>query len=572
MKKSLKYLKKYKKEVVLGPLFKLIEATFELFIPLVVAAIIDIGIGGGDKGIVINNGLLMIGLGILGLIFSVIAQFFCAKAAVGFATDIRQALFQKLQKLSYSQIDSQGESALLTRLTSDTNAMQNGVNLVLRLVLRSPFIVFGAAIMAFTVDPESAVWFVIVIPVLAAVVLAVTVITVPLYKKVQKKLEGVLSLSEENIRGARVIRAFCAEETEKEKFISENRALYSLQKLAGRFSALMNPVTYVIINAATVALLWTGAVRVDSGVIKVGAVVALFNYMSQILIELIKFANVIVNMLKAVACADRVEAVLYAEDEALPEGSDKTFDGLVTFENVTLRYTKDADPALENISFSCNAGETVGIIGGTGSGKTSLVNLICGFYTPEKGTVALFGHDVLRQSREELLSKIAIVPQKAVLFKGTVRENLLWGKRDATDEEMYSALRAAQAEDFILEKGGLDCPVEEGGKNFSGGQRQRLCVARALVRQAHVLILDDSSSALDFATDSAMRKAIKSLSYSPCTFIVSQRTSSIMHADKIIVLDDGQAVGIGQHEDLLESCPVYREIYDSQFTKGGDAR
>ncbi len=569
MKKTLTFLKKYKKEVVLGPLFKLVEATFELFVPLVVASIIDRGIGGGERSLVIKGSLLMVLLGFLGLLFAVVAQYFCAKAAVGFGCDVRKSLFEKIQSLSFSEIDSHGTSTLITRMTSDVNSMQNGVNILLRLVLRSPFIVIGAAVMAFTVDPESAWWFVVVIPVLSLVVLGITVITHPLHKKVQKKLEGVLGLCEENAQGARVIRAFCAEETEAEKFIRENRALYSIQKTAGRFSALLNPVTYVIINAATIALLWTGAMRVDTGAIKVGAVVALFNYMSQILIELIKFANVIVSVIKASASADRVESVLFAESEKAPAGTDKSFDGKVCFDNVTFGYTKGAEPSLENISFTVLPGETVGIIGGTGSGKTTLINLIGGFYTPTLGTVAIDGKDILSHDRQKLIEKIAIVPQKAVLFKGTVRENLLWGK-DATDAELWDALKLSQAEDFICEKEGLDTLVEAGGQNFSGGQRQRLTVARALVKKGDILILDDSSSALDFATDAAMRKAIKSLPQSPTVFIVSQRTSSIMHADKIIVLDDGRAVGIGTHSELLESCQVYREIYDSQFKDGGD--
>lgn len=570
MKRSLTYLKKYKKETVLGPLFKLIEATFELFIPLVVANIIDLGIGKGDSSLVIRNCLLMIALGILGLIFSVTAQFFCAKAAVGFGADIRKELYLKINTFSFSQIDEYKTSTLITRLTSDTNSMQNGVNLVLRLVLRSPFIVIGAAVMAFTVDAESAFWFVIVIPLLAAVIFCITAITVPLHKKVQGQLDGILSLTEENISGARVIRAFAREDAEEKSFLSKNRILYSLQKKAGRFSALMNPVTYVIINAATVALLWTGAVRVDTGDLKVGAVVALFNYMSQILIELLKFATVIVSVTKAKASADRVEAVLFAPKEKQAEGTDKNFKSFLTFDNVTFSYPGSGEPALQSISFSAERGETVGIIGGTGSGKTTLINLICGFYSPTEGTVAIDGKDILKTSRESLLSRIATVPQKAVLFSGTVRENLLWGRSDASDAELWDALKAAQADGFILEKGGLDCAVEQNGRYFSGGQRQRLTVARALVRRGDILILDDSSSALDFATDLAMRKALKDLPYSPLTVIVSQRTSSIMHADRIIVLDDGQAVGIGCHEQLLSSCPVYREIYSSQFKKGGE--
>lgn len=569
MKKTFPLLKKYKKECIFGPLFKLIEATFELFIPLVVASIIDDGIKNSDSSLIIKDSVLMVLLGIAGLIFSVVAQFFCAKAAVGFASDVRSSLFKKIQTLSFESIDTHTTSALITRLTSDVNSMQNGVNIFLRLVLRSPFIVIGAAVMAFTVDSHAAIWFVIVIPVLAAVVFSIMLLSFPLHKKVQKKLEGVLTLSEENAGGARVIRAFAREDKEIENFKTENSLLYSLQKTAGRLSSLMNPVTYVIINAATVALLWTGAVRVNTGLIEAGAVVALFNYMSQILIELIKFANVIVSVTKAGASADRVESVLFSPEKEIPEGTKKAFEGKVCFENVTLRYKDNAEPSLEGISFIANSGETVGIIGGTGSGKTSLINLIAGFYTPESGHVAINGRDVLLWNKDELLSKIAIVFQSSVLFKGTVRDNLLCGG-NADDEDMYEALRAAQAYDFIMEKGGLDCPVEQSGRNFSGGQRQRLTVARALVRRPEILILDDASSALDYATDKAMRKAISDLDYSPTVFIVSQRTSSIMNADRIIVLDDGRAVGIGSHEELLLSCSVYREIYDSQFKKGGE--
>lgn len=568
--RSLSFLKKYKKEVVLGPLFKLIEATFELFVPLVVADIIDRGIGGEDSAVVIRGSLLMVLLGVLGLVFSVVAQFFCARAAVGFAADLRASLFKKIQSLSHEGVDRHGTSALITRLTGDVNVLQNGVNLVLRLVLRSPFIVMGAAVMAFFVDASAAVWFVIVIPVLSLVVFGIMTLSVPLFKKVQRKLEDVLSLTEENISSARLIRAFCAEEIEEKRFTDENRLLYSLQKKGGRLSALTNPVTYVIINAATVALLWSGAVRVDAGIIKVGAVVALFNYMSQILIELLKFANVIVSVTKAKASLDRVDAVLFEEDEKLPAASDEIYEGKVCFDRVTLRYWGAAEPSLEDISFTAYPGETIGIIGGTGSGKTSLISLIGGFYTPESGTVAVDGRDVLSYDRKALLSGIALVPQKAVLFKGSVRDNLLWGRRDASDEELWDALRVAQAADFIEEKEGLDTPVSQNGRNFSGGQRQRLTVARALVKRAGILILDDSSSALDFATDSAMRRAIRDLDYSPTVFIVTQRTSSIMHADRIIVLDDGRICGTGRHEELLETCPEYREIHDSQFKKGGD--
>ncbi len=571
MKNSLAYLKKYKKETVLGPLFKLIEATFELLVPLVVASIIDDGISRGDRALVIRSSLLMVFLGVMGLFFAVTAQYFCAKAAVGFGTDIRNSFFAKIQSLSYSRIDSYTTSALIARLSTDVNSMQNGVNLFLRLFLRSPFIVIGAAVMAFTVDAQSALWFVIVIPILSAVIFGIMLLSVPLHKKVQGKLENVLGITEENINGARVIRAFAGEEREISRFKDENSLLNSFQKKVGRLSALMNPLTYVIINFAIIALLWTGAVRVDSGAIQVGAVVALFNYMSQILVELIKLVTVTVSITKAVACSHRVEDVLFAPAEQKNPPSDIHTQDKVSFCNVTMKYAGAREPSLYDISFSVREGETVGIIGGTGSGKTTLVNLIGGLYSPESGIVCVDGADVLSHDSDSLLQKIAYVPQKSVLFKGTVRENLYWGKR-ASDEDLWEALRASCAEEFVLEKGGLDSPVEQNGRNFSGGQRQRLCVARALVRKPEILILDDSSSALDFATDRAMRKAIKNLPFSPTVFIVSQRTSSIMHADTIIVMDDGRAVGIGKHDELLKDCAVYREIYNSQFKKGGEAK
>ncbi len=569
MKKSLIYLKKYKKDVILGPLFKLIEASFELFIPLVVADIIDRAIGGGDTGRVFIDAAVMVLLGVLGLCFSVTAQYFCARAAVSFSTDVRNALFEKIQGLSAPSCDRFGTDALITRLTGDVNTMQNGTNLVLRLFLRSPFIVFGAAIMAFTVDSAGAFWFCVVIPLLAIVVFGIMLLSIPLQKKVQKKMEKVLRLTRENAGGARVIRAFAREEAEVDAFEEENRALVSLQKTVGMLSALTNPITYVIINAATVALLFTGAVRVDTGAIAVGAVVALFNYMSQILVELIKLANLIVSVTKAVASAQRVETVLFFEEEKRPEATELSFDGAVSFKNVTLSYTEGADSALSDISFTADRGMSVGIIGPTGSGKSSLVDLICGLYSPTEGSVGILGRDALSYSESELLRLIACVPQKAVLFAGSVRDNLNFGN-EADDETLWEALRVAQAEDFICEKGGLDSTVEGGGRNFSGGQRQRLCVARAIARHSPILILDDSSSALDPATDKAMRRAISELSYSPTVFTVSQRTSSIMGCDLILVLDDGRLAGVGKHEELLSSCPVYREIYESQFRKGGN--
>lgn len=570
MKKSLKHLKKYKKEVFLGPLFKLVEASFELLIPLVVAHIIDSGISRADVSIAVLDSVIMVLLGVLGLIFSVVAQYYCARAAVGFGADLRALLFEKIQTLSYSQIDAYTTSTLITRLTGDVNAVQNGVNIFLRLVLRSPFIVFGAAIMAFTVDPVSAISFVVVIPVLSLVIFGIMLLSMPLFKKVQKKVEKVLGLCEENTGGARVIRAFCAEEEEIKSFGAENRDLYSLQKKVGRLSALTNPLTFVIVNGATIALLWTGAVRVDGGFILAGSVVALFNYMSQILIELIKFANVIVSVTKAVASLDRVESILYTPQDTLPAPNDKSFPGKVCFDRVTLRYTKGAESALSDISFTVNEGETVGIIGSTGSGKTSLINLLGAYYVPESGTVSVDGRDVFAHDLSALRKKIAIVSQRSVLFSGSVRDNLVFGNEEASDDVLTDALERAQAREFVDSKGGLSAEVTQGGKNFSGGQRQRLCIARALARKAEILILDDASSALDFATDKAMRKAIRELPERPTVFIVSQRTASIMHADRIIVLEDGSIVGTGKHDDLLASCPVYREIYDSQFKKGSE--
>jgi len=572
MKKSLIYLRKYKKEVVLGPLFKLIEASFELFIPLLVADIIDRGIKSNDIPAIVRDALLMVALGILGLCFSVTAQYFCARAAVGFGTGVRNALFEKIQHLTHSEVDSYSESTLITRLTGDVNTMQNGVNLVLRLFLRSPFIVFGAAIMAFIVDAHSAIWFVIVIPLLAIVVFGIMLLSIPIQKKVQKKLERVLCLTRENVGGARVIRAFAREDEEIAVFDRENRALVSLQKKVGVLSALTNPVTYVLINAATVALLYTGAVRVDTGAVAVGAVVALFNYMSQILVELIKLANLIVSITKAVASADRVEDVLYAPKKERKAPDPKSYEGAVSFKDVTLRYTEGADAALSCVSFTAKRGDTVGIIGSTGSGKSSLINLIGGLYYPTEGSVSVFGKDILSYGEKELLTSIAYVPQKAVLFRGTVSENLRYAAPAASDEELWEALTQAQAADFLFEKDGLDTAVEKGGSNFSGGQRQRLTIARSLLKKAPILILDDSASALDFATERRLREAISSLDYDPTVFIVSQRTSSIMHADLIVVLDDGCAVGIGKHWELLETCKVYREIYDSQFKKEEESK
>lgn len=567
MKRLLKYLKKYIKECILGPLFKLVEATFELLVPLVVARIIDVDIAGADKaGAARDSGILIL-LGLLGLAFSVTAQYFSAKAAVGFAADLRRSLFAKIQSLSYSDIDEIGTASLITRMTSDVNTLQNGVNMVLRLFLRSPFIVFGAAAMAFTVDKRLALIFVVVIPVLAAVVYGIMFVTMPLFKKVQKKLEGVLGITGDMLSGARVIRAFCSEDEECERFTAENGELAKYQKRAGRLSALTNPLTYVIINGALIVLIWTGALRVDAGLISVGGVIALYNYMSQILVELIKLANLIVTVTRSFACASRVADVLDTPREETGKANTEKFPGKVCFDKVFAKYRSAAEDSLEDISFTAEAGESVGIIGGTGSGKTTLVNLIPRFYDSCRGTVAVDGKDVRLWDENELRRKVGVVFQKAVLFRGTVRDNLLWGNENATDEELTEALKDAQAYDFVFEKSGLDTPVEGGGRNFSGGQRQRLTVARALVRRPEILILDDAGSALDFATDAAMRRAISSLDYRPTVFTVTQRASSVMNADKIIVLDDGRAAGIGTHDTLLETCPVYREIYDSQFGK-----
>ena len=567
MKRLLKYLKKYIKECILGPLFKLIEATFELLVPLVVARIIDVDIAGADKAGAARDGGILILLGLLGLAFSVTAQYFSAKAAVGFAADLRRSLFAKIQTLSYSDIDEIGTASLITRMTSDVNTLQNGVNMVLRLFLRSPFIVFGAAAMAFTVDKRLALIFVVVIPVLAAVVYGIMFVTMPLFKKVQKKLEGVLGITGDMLSGARVIRAFCSEDEECERFTAENGELAKYQKRAGRLSALTNPLTYVIINGALIVLIWTGALRVDAGLISVGGVIALYNYMSQILVELIKLANLIVTVTRSFACASRVADVLDTPREETGKANTEKSPGKVCFDKVFAKYRSAAEDSLEDISFTAEAGESVGIIGGTGSGKTTLVNLIPRFYDSCRGTVAVDGKDVRLWDENELRRKVGVVFQKAVLFRGTVRDNLLWGNENATDEELTAALKDAQAYDFVFEKSGLDTPVEGGGRNFSGGQRQRLTVARALVRRPEILILDDAGSALDFATDAAMRRAISSLDYRPTVFTVTQRASSVMNADKIIVLDDGRAAGIGTHDTLLETCPVYREIYDSQFGK-----
>lgn len=573
MKTVLRYLRDYKKESILAPLFKMLEASFELLVPLVVAAIIDTGISGKDTGYILKMCGIMVALGIIGLVCAITAQYFAARAAVGFARKIRHVLFDRMQSLSFNEIDKMGTSTMITRMTSDVNQVQSGVNMVLRLFLRSPFIVFGAMIMAFTIDVKAALVFVVTIPVLAIIVFGIMLITIPMYKKVQKSLDRVLGITRENLTGVRVIRAFCKEDEEIKGFDNANDTLTTMQKVVGRISGLMNPLTYIVINLGIVILIYTGALRVDAGIITQGAVVALYNYMSQILVELIKLANLIVTMTKAVASCKRLEDVLKLEstlDVRATADNNVNIDSenvpAVEFDHVSLTYSGAGEESLTDIHFTVNKGETAGIIGGTGSGKTSLVHLIPHFYDATKGTVKVDGIDVKDYALDEIRNKAAIVMQKAVLFKGTIRENLLWGNGAATDEELYEALEMAQAMDVIKSKEkGLDEMVEQGGRNFSGGQRQRLTIARALVRKPSILILDDSASALDYATDARLRKALRSIKDKTTVFIVSQRTSSIQHADKIIVLDDGKAAGIGTHENLYETCQIYREIYDSQF-------
>lgn len=568
MKKLLVYLRDYMKESILGPFFKLLEALLELFVPLVVADIIDKGIAAGDENYIIRKSLLLAGLGFAGLIFSITAQFFAAKAAVGFTTKLRHVLFKAIQGLSYSELDELGTSTMVTRMTSDMNQVQNGVNLTLRLLLRSPFVVFGAMIMAFTVNSRVAVIFVYVTAVLLVAVFAVMLCTIPLYRNVQQKLDSVTAAARENLTGVRVIRAFCKEESERERFTRKNGELTRSQEFAGKISALMNPLTYVIINIGVIYLVRRGAVCVDEGVITQGEVVALYNYMSQILIELIKLANLIINITKSIACGNRIQAVLELKSSITGGTGKETECGYpVEFRHVSFRYKNGGSDALSDIDFKVKKGETVGIIGSTGSGKSSLVNLIPRFYDATGGEVLVSGVNVKDLPLDILRKKIGVVPQKAALFKGTVRENILWGLENASDSDILSAVKTAQGLDVVNAKGGLDGVIEQGGRNLSGGQRQRLTIARALVRKPEILILDDSASALDLATDAALKKALKELDYSPTVFIVSQRTSSIMHADKIIVLDDGETAGIGAHKELLGSCPVYREIYSSQMGK-----
>lgn len=571
MKKLLVYLKDYKKESILGPLFKLLEASFELLVPLVMAAIIDVGIAGGDKGYVMKMCGVLVLLALIGLVCSLTAQFFAAKAAVGFAAKLRHALFSHIQGFSFSELDEVGSATLITRMTSDVNQVQSGVNLVLRLFLRSPFIVFGAMIMAFTIDVKAAMIFVVTIPALAVVVFGIMLISIPLFKKVQAGLDEVLRITRENLTGVRVIRAFHKEEEEEEHFREKNTFLTGLQLHVGKISALMNPLTYVLINLGLVALIWTGGLRVHTGAITQGEVVALVNYMSQILVELVKLANLIITVTKAVACGNRIESVLEMnstmEDGTEERGKDAA-EYLVDFENVSMRYQGGGAEAVSGITLRVKPGETIGIIGGTGAGKSTVVNLIPRFYDISGGSLRVNGRDVREYELKSLRDMIGIVSQKAVLFSGTIRENMQWGKSEATDEEIYEALEIAQAKDFVEEKDGkLDARIDQGGKNLSGGQRQRLTIARALIKKPKILILDDSASALDYATDANLRRAIRNMKDSPTVFLVSQRAASILHADQILVLDDGEAVGLGTHEELLQKCEVYQEIYYSQFSK-----
>lgn len=581
MKKLLVYLKDYKKESVLGPLFKLLEATFELIVPLVMAAIIDTGVATGDKSYIMKMCMVLVLLAVIGLTCSITAQYFAAKAAVGFATKLRHALFAHIERLSFTEMDTVGTATLITRMTSDVNQVQNGVNLVLRLFLRSPFIVFGAMVMAFTIDVKAALVFVVTIPLLSIIVFGIMLISIPLYKKVQSALDKVLGITRENLTGSRVIRAFNKEDDEKVHFNENNDLLTRAQIYVGKISALMNPLTYVIINGAIVVLVWTGAVRVDNGYITQGEVVALINYMSQILVELVKLANLIININKSIACGNRIQSI-FEMQPSITDGSGQKVDKVQTdtadrseeaeyaveFSHVGLTYAGAGDESLTDIDFKVKKGETIGIIGGTGSGKSSVVNLIPRFYDVTSGFIKVDGKDIKDYPLEELRGKIGTVLQKAVLFHGTIRENLKWGNPDATEEDLNRAITVAQAKEFVDNKEGrLDFEIEQGGKNLSGGQRQRLTIARAVVKKPEILILDDSASALDFATDAALRKAIREMEGETTVFIVSQRAASIQHADRIVVLDDGKMVGLGTSEELLESCEVYQEIYNSQFKK-----
>ena len=580
MKTLLAYLKDYKKESILAPLFKMLEASFELFVPLVMAAIIDVGIANQDKPYIVKMCFVLIALGIIGLVCSITAQYFAAKAATGVGTGIRHGLFEHIQKFTFTEMDQLGTSTLITRMTSDINQIQSGVNLVLRLFLRSPFIVFGAMIMAFTVDVKAALVFVVTIPLLSLIVFGIMLVTMPMYKKVQADLDQVLLATRENLTGARVIRAFNKEEDETKRFENANQILTDAQKYVGRISGMMNPLTYIIVNGAIIALIYVGAVRVDIGDLTQGQVVALINYMSQILVELVKLANLIISVTKAAACMNRVESVLAVKPD-MNEGdvrwksnfSETDWDlknkiPVVEFSHVSLTYKGASDTSLSDINFCAKKGQTIGIIGGTGSGKSSLVNLIPRFYDATDGTVKINGRDIKEYQTENLREHIGVVLQKAVLFKGSIADNLRWGKEDATEQEMYEALDISQAREFVdTKQGGLEFQIEQGGRNLSGGQKQRMTIARALVRKPEILILDDSASALDFATDAALRKSIKEMKNQPTVFIVSQRAASIQYADQIIVVDDGAMAGIGTHEELLKDCPVYQEIYYSQFPK-----
>ena len=580
MKTLLAYLKGYKKESILAPLFKMLEASFELFVPLVMAAIIDVGIANQDKPYIVKMCFVLIALGIIGLVCSITAQYFAAKAATGVGTGIRHGLFEHIQKFTFTEMDQLGTSTLITRMTSDINQIQSGVNLVLRLFLRSPFIVFGAMIMAFTVDVKAALVFVVTIPLLSLIVFGIMLATMPMYKKVQADLDQVLLATRENLTGARVIRAFNKEEDETKRFENANQILTDAQKYVGRISGMMNPLTYIIVNGAIIALIYVGAVRVDIGDLTQGQVVALINYMSQILVELVKLANLIISVTKAAACLNRVESVLAVKpdmnegDVRWKSNSSETDRDLknkipvVEFSHVSLTYKGTSDTSLSDINFCAKKGQTIGIIGGTGSGKSSLVNLIPRFYDATDGTVKINGRDIKEYQTENLREHIGVVLQKAVLFKGSIADNLRWGKEDATEQEIYEALDISQAREFVdTKQGGLEFQIDQGGRNLSGGQKQRMTIARALVRKPEILILDDSASALDFATDAALRKSIKEMKNQPTVFIVSQRAASIQHADQIIVLDDGAMAGIGTHEELLKDCPIYQEIYYSQFPK-----
>ena len=580
MKTLLAYLKGYKKESILAPLFKMLEASFELFVPLVMAAIIDVGIANKDKPYIVKMCFVLIALGIIGLVCSITAQYFAAKAATGVGTGIRHGLFEHIQKFTFTEMDQLGTSTLITRMTSDINQIQSGVNLVLRLFLRSPFIVFGAMIMAFTVDVKAALVFVVTIPLLSLIVFGIMLVTMPIYKKVQADLDQVLLATRENLTGARVIRAFNKEEDETKRFENANQILTDAQKYVGRISGMMNPLTYIIVNGAIIALIYVGAVRVDIGDLTQGQVVALINYMSQILVELVKLANLIISVTKAAACLNRVESVLAVkpdmnegdvrwESNSSEEDQDlKNKVPVVEFSHVSLTYKGTSDTSLSDINFCAEKGQTIGIIGGTGSGKSSLVNLIPRFYDATEGTVKINGRDIKEYQTENLREHIGVVLQKAVLFKGSIADNLRWGKEDATEQDMYDALDISQAREFVdTKQGGLEFQIEQGGRNLSGGQKQRMTIARALVRKPEILILDDSASALDFATDAALRKSIKEMKNQPTVFIVSQRAASIQYADQIIVLDDGAMAGIGTHEELLKDCPIYQEIYYSQFPK-----